>query len=81
MVRPGLESKRLVRKLVKSESGGEDEEVRPEEEKLAGAVVWIAGEGEGGDGPEEGGGERMNGAIERARDERGGLGLFQFPAT
>ena len=47
--------------IVKSERGGEDEQVRPEREELVGAVVRIAGEGESSDSPEEWGGEEDEG--------------------
>src|ERR1017187_7786408 len=57
----GICSELLRAKAPDGERGREDEDMGPEREELAGAVVRVGGEGEGGDGVEERGGEEDEG--------------------
>ena len=52
---------RRVAEIPEGQQGGEEEQVRPEGQKLVGAVVGVGGEGEGNDRPEEWGGEEEEG--------------------
>ena len=51
----------LRAKIPERQRDREDQEVRPEGEKLVGAVGWIVGQREAGDGPEERRGEEEDG--------------------